>query len=971
LFQRIVIWLMLLLPGIKATAQQPYSYSFNERHAFGCNEIYYLHQDKKGNMWIGCNDGLYKYNGICFKQFTHPGQSGRSISFIREDKYGRIWCQNFTGQIFCIENDVMSIAFDASTTFSYYPVFDIHKEGTLYVGGQNEILICGRDKKLRKVLLDKQDKTVITAIGCMADGSVVAVSDKIYKYRNDKVVVLTKTNDEGTFSKMARRRGNFEYLGSRLLFFCEIAQSKEYALAEIKGDSVIVLSVLPNSLTQGRLYSINAVSGEDLWLNTQHGTVCVDAVLHPKYGKAILSGSNVSDIIKDNEGNYWLATLESGIHIVPNMNIVQHTRSNSGLLDNNTTSLYYDAGRLFVGYFNGGVSALEQGVYRGQKFDKNVRYTSAEKIDRSPVDGRLVFCHNYLSVKPAGASAWKNLEGVFNVRDFTFLPDGQILYATGRSAGVLTVNGSETDSVKCLREMSSRCVAYDPVNERKWVGFNDGVFYFDGSDRSSELRYKGKKVYGTCMNYSRGVLWIGTVSDGLLGVRGDRVVYNYSEQNGLRGKNVRVVMHDGDALWVATEKGINIIDLHNGEISGIDKYDGLPATEINDIVVRDGMVTIASTSGLFSFPKALQGRNNRRPDIFIDKVLINDRLANHAEGLDLAYDHNKLVVYFHTSGLGEKSNYTYYFMLRGYDTSWQKAGRNIDHVSYSSLSPGQYSFSIKTVNEDGYSSVASAGFSLVIGKPVWQRWWFYWLIVIGSSILVSFIFAGRIRAIKSKAKLEQLIRSSQLTALKAQMNPHFVFNALNSIQDLILKNDVRASNIYLGRFSELMRKVLDASGKDSITLQEEIDILSLYLDLEKLRFGESFVYTVDINPAFDLSAMRMPSMIIQPFIENAIKHGLLHKHGEKRLQVLFTFDSSHIQCTITDNGVGRKASALMKERSKRPHSGFAIKATEKRLDLLNDYHKEKIGLQITDLEENGIATGTAVKLTLPYDIVTL
>jgi hypothetical protein len=383
------------------------------------------------------------------------------------------------------------------------------------------------------------------------------------------------------------------------------------------------------------------------------------------------------------------------------------------------------------------------------------------------------------------------------------------------------------------------------------------------------------------------------------------------------------------------------------------------------------MVIVASTSGLFTFPKDLRGSNDRRPDIFIDKVMINDLVVDHSSDLTLPYDHNKLSVHFHTSGLGEKNSYTYHYMLQGYDSTWQKAGRNTDNISYSSLPPGKYTFSIKTVNEDGYASADDATISLEIGKPVWQRWWFYWLIVIGSSVLVSFIFANRIRAIKNKAKLEQLIRSSQLTALKAQMNPHFVFNALNSIQDLILKNDVRASNIYLGRFSELMRKVLEASGKDSITLQEEIDILSLYLDLEKLRFGDSFVYAIEINPAFDLSSMRMPSMIIQPFIENAIKHGLLHKHGEKRLNILFTFDNSHIQCTITDNGVGRKASAIMKERSKRPHSGFAINATEKRLDLLNDYHKEKIGLQITDLEENGIAAGTVVKLTLPYDTVTL
>ncbi len=920
-------------------------------------------------MWIGCNDGLYKYDGITFRQFTHPEQSGRSISFIREDSRGRIWCQNFAGQIFCIENGVMTVAFDASARFSTYPVFDIDKAGNLYIGGQNEILVYGTDKKLRTAKLPGNSKSIITAIGCQADGSVIAVSDKIYQYRKGSVNILTKTNDSEVFNKISGRRGNFEYMGDRLLFFCEILQSKEYCLAEIKGDSVLISPQLPKSLAGGRLYNINAISPDELWLNTRNGTYCLDAGLQSKYGKAFFSGNNVSDIIKDNEGNYWVATLESGIQIVPAMDIMQYTKTNSSLLDNNTTSIYLDNDKLYIGYFNGEVSALAGGRNTPEFFTIDKRYNSSEKIDKSPDGSFIIFSHNYLTIKRRGTLKNYNLDSLYNIRDFTFMPDGSILYANSHSAGRLSLKKDNSVRVSPLRKMSSRCVAYDDRFKRKWVGFNDGVYFFDAQDRQTQFLPSGKKVFASCMKYSQGVLWIGTIADGLLGVVGDSVVHKFTDAGQLSGKNVRVIISDGSTLWVATEKGINVIDVLHGSNTCIDKYDGFPATEINDIVLDGDTVIVASTGGLFKFPKSIKKQNTRRPDIFISKILINGRELDDANALNLDYDQNKLTVYFHTSGLGEKNAYTYYYQLKGYDSTWQLTGRNTNHISYSSLPPGEYTFSIKTVNEDGYESVAPATFNIEIGKPVWQRWWFYLLIVLVSGALVSFIFINRIRAIQNRARLGQLIRSSQLTALKAQMNPHFVFNALNSIQDLMLKNDVRASNIYLGRFSELMRKVLNASDKDSIALQEEIDILRLYLELEKLRFGDAFTYRIDIGTEIDTTGISIPSMIIQPFIENAIKHGLLHKQGNKNVEVRFVLDGEYIVCTITDNGVGRKTSADIKLRSKRPHQGFAIQATKKRLDLLNDYHKEKIGVTITDMEEAGIATGTMVRLVLPYDIL--
>ncbi len=214
---------------------------------------------------------------------------------------------------------------------------------------------------------------------------------------------------------------------------------------------------------------------------------------------------------------------------------------------------------------------------------------------------------------------------------------------------------------------------------------------------------------------------------------------------------------------------------------------------------------------------------------------------------------------------------------------------------------------------------------------------------------------------KKQLEYEKQYRNSELKALKAQMNPHFIFNALNSVQDLILLKDVRASNIYLGKFADLMRKTLNASGQNFIYLSEEIELLNLYLDLEKLRFGDDFKYK--INCACDkliLEDIQFPPLLLQPYVENAIKHGLLHKKGQKKLNIEFYAKNELLFCEIIDNGVGRKKSYEIKQRREKHYPSFATKTSVKRIDLINKNSSINISLKITDLYQNDIATGTKI-----------
>ncbi|MGB1019177.1 MAG: histidine kinase [Chitinophagales bacterium] len=251
-------------------------------------------------------------------------------------------------------------------------------------------------------------------------------------------------------------------------------------------------------------------------------------------------------------------------------------------------------------------------------------------------------------------------------------------------------------------------------------------------------------------------------------------------------------------------------------------------------------------------------------------------------------------------------------------------------------------------------------------------------IIAGLIALFSILIFNRLKLIrKQKTKLdnayEQLEESkknelavSNLKALQSQMNPHFIFNALNSVQDLVLLQDIRNSNKYLGKFSDLIRKILLSSKEQFITLEEEVEILSLYLDLEKLRFGEDFIIDLQCNVSEkQQDEIMLPAMFIQPYIENAIKHGLFHKEGKKELMVHFNIKNNALECIIKDNGIGQKKAAEFKQKRLHLHTGFSTEAINERIRLLNETSEKKIELEIEDLFEGDLAIGTKIILFFP------
>jgi LytS/YehU family sensor histidine kinase len=212
-------------------------------------------------------------------------------------------------------------------------------------------------------------------------------------------------------------------------------------------------------------------------------------------------------------------------------------------------------------------------------------------------------------------------------------------------------------------------------------------------------------------------------------------------------------------------------------------------------------------------------------------------------------------------------------------------------------------------------------------------------------------------------KSEQIneLNASKLTAIQSQMNPHFIFNSLNSVQDLILKGDVEHSYTYITTFSNLVRRTLNYSEKDFIDFEQEIKLLELYLSLEKLRFKKELNYEILYNNIEDIM---IPPLLVQPFIENSLVHGLLHKEGIKNLKITF-YLKDRLICTIEDNGIGREKAKAIKLRQRSDHESFSGRAIKKRFEILSTVFGGEFGYEYEDLTTNGEAIGTKVTLMIP------
>ena len=425
----------------------------------------------------------------------------------------------------------------------------------------------------------------------------------------------------------------------------------------------------------------------------------------------------------------------------------------------------------------------------------------------------------------------------------------------------------------------------------------------------------------------------------------------------------------GNVLWIGSDEGIVRFFPRDSSLQIFNRKDGLPSNDVRDIRAVGDSIYVGTPRGLTVVPISTILDARPDPPIFLNGFIESGNIDSILEsGSELSFRQNSLRFEFLGLAYRARNEFFYRYRMIGLDSAWVEVPASQRVVPYLSLAPGEYTFEVITFIRDGQQSAKSARLSFSISPPYWQTWWFWLVSGLAVVTLVGLLFQARIRYLKEKNYIEQELRSAQLAALKSQMNPHFIFNSLNSIQDFILLNEKKQANAYLGKFADLMRLYLDMSNQRAVQLSDEIRTLRLYLDLEAVRFSDKLTSLIEIDAALDPASITIPAMVIQPYVENALKHGLLHKKYDRRLNIFFEMreEGEVLYCEIRDNGIGRKRSAEIRERNPIKQKSFATDATEKRLNLLNYGRKAAIGVEIIDLyDEADLPTGTQVNIRIP------
>lgn len=1013
---------MLILWGACTTlssaleGQSMYTFNYTFEDGLPSDEVYWIKEASNGLLWVGCDKGLVSFDGVAFKKYKVPEARNRSITAIYEDSNQTIWCHNFAGQIYYIqqeklhlldiweqkrggrviqdlvlEEDVLKIESKSETW-----LYDIKKrtlkksEGIYYfLNNHEKIFLHGLKGPYYK---EKEQTIPFECPECFYVSASTTTPRRYPKFsfvKNEtlELIYVNKYMDKNWTSS----NGSFLKDGVKIPF-----------VYSVEGKAVKAIHFPPILEQYGMNLIINKIKIVDehtLYLATSEGlfiwNILTNTVQH------FFKGKILSDSFFDQEGNLWIGSLEKGLFFVPQLGLRIYSK-----LSEEKTIYQIEAdhhGNLLLGYDDGSIvywDPIRSKILFNYSFpinkriqfiiynDKKNEYWIAAELATHIFNPSK---QEFKSTKFAGSAVY----------DMTFDPLGNVIVAMGHGAILYAADTNNLGSVHLplswkntetwqkykTRKQSKYNHYYLTKGSTRtystlfqghpeytiWVGTTTGLRYYENGIQYDVKDNNGKDIIATYMEaLNDTTFWVGTLKDGMYCIQNKKVI-KHVKIDGIETYNeIQKLKIKDSILWVVSESGIVQYNLVSDSLKIWDKGNNLPSWNVLDIAFVKDTIYIATRKGLVSMPVNLKARG-KQTVLKMTQIMINDSIYPLNNHYDLPYDQNTLKLQFRGISFRSQNDFRYEYRLLGVEKGWNNVSSAGNRVNYPDLNPGNYTFQAVFVKADGTRS-KPINVLFHIRTPLYMKGWFIAVIILLVIAIISWIYKIQINKIKAqnkekleRSRLERDIRISELKALKAQLNPHFMFNALNSIQDYIIRNERELASDYLGMFSDLMRLYLNHSQEGQLSLKEEVDSLQLYLELEAVRMEEDFSYSIRFADTIDSYNIEIPTMLVQPYVENAIKHGLFRKKGAKQLEIVFEQDSTNsILAIIRDNGIGRAAAARYTKQRMNRHKSFATVANNSRLELLNYGQPNSIKAKIIDLvDDNGEPLGTEVRISIP------
>jgi two-component sensor histidine kinase len=710
--------------------------------------------------------------------------------------------------------------------------------------------------------------------------------------------------------------------------------------------------------------------GRPYFVSTISGAVELDTLTYKPINR-FLPGKVVTRAIVDKEGDYWFSTLGDGVFKLANKEVLTFKPYAQEEYLNEVFSIASAGKKIYTGNFKS--KMIEWDMKSGYKpisfssflpmADNKLATNRLNAIFSLP-NGKFLLGFDAFLIKWSGKV--NNVLPVTAIKSIASDDHEHALIATG--LGVIRVNLNSFKAKDTIWQ--TRSTSAVRLGNTYYVGTLNGLIEVDVNTRKSKgvTQHPSLVRRITDLKTSDNSLWVATSDSGIVQLTNGKVVRTFSESNGLNSNICRVIYPYEKSLWIGTNKGICKLDLLNPLAFPVkyDSYNLLPSDMINAIFIKNGTIYVGSPAGLTYF------QEEKLPSfsickLYIQSIRTESGIFSDRDTFHLGNSANQFEVYFSAISIKSSGEVTFYYRMTGLDNHWRNTKSEL--ITYSSIPSGDYQFEIYAVNKFGVKS-ETRKINIFVPLPYWKEpvfWIIVSLIIVGLSVWTFKFKEKQIRnKLDAQNQVEKQLASLEQKAIQAQMNPHFIFNSLNSIQQYILTNNVEDANRYLSIFAALIRETLENSSSGKISLNREIGYITKYLELERMRFGNTFDFIIDANGLELDTKIEFPVMLIQPYVENAVRHGMRYTtEGKGMIQIDFWRENNHIFCRIKDNGPGRAESFRIKSKQHIEYQSQGMNLTQRRVDILNTIFEEKILIEVKDIiNEKGGVAGTEVQLTL-------
>lgn len=968
----------VLLFAVAAHAQSYQLKNYNVKDGLPSSEVYAMMQDAQGYLWFTTDMGVSRFDGYSFKNFsTENGLADNTNFGILQDDKGRIWFYSFSGKISYFKNEkIHTLPCNAKLEKILHsmPVTSlfVDKGDTIWAGTRMDFILKitpgWEDKNVSLISLESKsaylmyfdEKHFIYGHPNYGYFNIDVFDKNLLKQYNIPTNLSTPKDEFPRYSVVRLRDGSFiSTCNNNIIRFNAsgiILQSKINSIAicamEEKSGNILI-----GAYDGVRQFHDNTFSQATSLLN--------------------LNKKIVTSICQDHENGLWFCTEGNGIFYIPFINFQYYTPQ-CGLPESEISCVTKAKDGIVCGHLDGTISLINGAHVQLRQFNSDTMASS-----RTNRTSSLYYDSSGILLVSS-----INETFAFNMSNFSLkwiLPIGSKMLAPSHDKRVWSLqfrqlarfNPSSVPKNKIdVRFLFYSDNLYEDHLGKLWVSAAKGVWIYDsisGLVRQGNGNPLMDARIVEVREASDGSIWMATRGNGVIIQRGNQY-FNITQKDGLAGNMCRTVFIDSaNVVWVGTNNGLSKIQMLPGKefnysVKTFTSQNGLLTNEVNHILEIGNKLWLVHNNGISIFnPDDIQ-KNNSPPPVYITTTTINGDTLFSQQSLTVPYYQNYFDISFMGLSYKNPGHIVYKYKMEGLDSAW--IFTPYTSVKYQTLPPGNYRFVVYAQNNDGYWSRRPATLSFTILPAWWQTWLFKIFAVIVLLLVIFFIFKIRLNVIREREEKKNLLQNRiaaiELNALRAQMNPHFVFNSINSVQYFITNNDPDSSQKYLSKFAKLIRYVVDNSKLTLIPVQMEIEALTLYLELEALRFGQHFEYHIRVHENVDTEYTQIPSMLIQPYVENAIWHGIMHKKGNGQIDVTLEMEGKILHCVVQDNGIGRQKSMELKREKDEQHKSVGMSNTRERLEIINQVNDSKMSVAVSDvLDEHGRICGTKVDLHIP------